>query len=213
MEQHATYDQVIGELRKAYDRKAEERDGKEISSWKMDERQRFLALLQEEGKQSLLEIGAGTGACSKFFQDSGLEVITTDLSPENVRLCREKGLTAYVMDFLELEFSLCSFDAIYALNCLLHVPKRDLPSVLQAIRGLLKPRGLFYLGVYGGKEYEGVYPEDDYEPKRFFSFFPDERLEEIVTRPFELVDFRQVPLQGDELHFQALVLRRGRDGE
>lgn len=212
MEQQATYDQVVDDLREAYDRKAQERDSVEISPWKIEERQRFLSLLREEGKRSLLEIGAGTGVYSKFFQDSGLEVIATDLSPKNVRLCREKGLTAYVMDFLELEFPPCSFDAIYALNCLLHVPKRDLPSVLQAIRGLLKPGGLFYLGVYGGKEYEGVYQEDDYEPKRFFSFFPDERIEEIVTRSFELVDFRQVPLKGDEFHFQALILRRGRDG-
>jgi hypothetical protein len=28
----------------------------------------------------------------------------------------------------------------------------------------------FYLGMYGGKEYEGVWPEDEYEPERFFCF-------------------------------------------
>jgi SAM-dependent methyltransferase len=207
------YDQVIASLREAYDRKAEERDNKETSSWKLEERQRFLALLQEEGKQSLLEIGAGTGACSKFFQDSGLEVIATDLSPENVRLCREKGLTAYEMDFFHLDFPPRSFDAVHALNCLLHVPKKDLPEVLQAIRVLLKPGGLFYLGVYGGKESERVYPEDHYEPKRFFSFHSDEQLEAVVTRFFELVDFRQIPLKEGGFHFQALILRRSRDGE
>jgi SAM-dependent methyltransferase len=207
-----TYNQVIASLREAYDRKVEERDKKETSSWKFEERQRFLAVLQEEGKQSLLEIGAGTGACSKFFQDSGLEVIATDLSPENVQRCCEKGLTAYEMDFFHLDFPPRSFDAVHALNCLLHVPKKDLPEVLQAIQTLLKPGGLFYLGVYGGKESEGVYPEDHYEPKRFFSFLSDEQLEAVATEFFELVDFRQIPLKGDEFHFQALILRRGRDG-
>jgi SAM-dependent methyltransferase len=208
-----TYGQVMTSLREAYDRQAEERDKREISSWKLEERQRFLALLQEEGKQSLLEIGAGTGACSKFFQDGGLEVIATDLSSENVKRCREKGLTAYEMDFFHLDFPPRSFDAVHALNCLLHVPKRDLPEVLQAIRALLKPGGLFYLGVYGGKESEGVYPEDHYEPKRFFSFLSDEQIEAVATKLFELVDFRQIPLQGDEFHFQALILRQGHDGE
>lgn len=208
-----TYDQVIASLREAYDRKAEKRDNKETSPWKLEERQRFLALLQEEGKRSLLEIGAGTGACSKFFQNGGLEVIATDLSPENVKRCREKGLTAYEMDFFHLDFPAGAFDAVHALNCLLHVPKKDLPEVLQAIRVLLKPGGLFYLGVYGGKDSEGFHPEDDYEPKRFFSFHSDEQLEAVATRFFELVDFGQVPLKGDELHFQALVLRRSRDGE
>jgi SAM-dependent methyltransferase len=207
------YEQVIDDLRDAYDRKAEERDNKETSPWKLEERQRFLALLQEEGKRSLLEIGAGTGACGKFFQDSGLEVIVTDLSPENAKLCRQKGLTAYEMDFLHLDFSPHSFDAVHALNCLLHVPKKDLPEVLQAIRTLLKLGGLFYLGMYGGKEFEGVYSEDHYEPKRFFSFHSDKQLETVSTRFFELVDFRQIPLKKDELHFQALILRRSRDGE
>lgn len=208
-----TYGQVIASLREAYDRQAEERDKRETSPWKLGERRRFLALLREEGKQSLLEIGAGTGACSKFFQDGGLEVIATDLSPENVKRCREKGLTAYEMDFFHLDFPPRSFDAVHALNCLLHVPKKDLPEILQAIRALLKPGGLFYLGVYGGKESEGVYPEDHYEPKRFFSFLSDEQLEAVATKFFELVDFRRIPLKEGEFHFQALILRRGHDGE
>jgi SAM-dependent methyltransferase len=208
-----TYSQVMASLREAYDRKAGERDRQVIPAWKLEERQRFLALLQKEGKHRLLEIGAGTGACSKFFQEGGLDVVATDLSPENVRLCREKGLTAYEMDFHHLSFSSCSFDAVHALNCLLHVPQQDLPQVLQAIRAVLKPGGLFYLGVYGGKESEGTYPGDDYEPKRFFSFLSDEQIEGIATGFFALVDFRQIPLEEEEFHFQALVLRRDHDAK
>ena len=208
-----TYSQVMTSLREAYDRKAEERDNKETSPWKLEERHRFLSMLQEEDKHSLLEIGAGTGQCTKFFQDSGLEVVATDLSPENVKRCREKGLTAYEMDFFHLDFPPGSFDAVHALNCLLHVPKKDLPAVLQGIRTVLKPGGLFYLGVYGGKERAGVWPEDDYEPKRFFSFLSDEQMEEMSTRFFDLVDFRRIPQEESEFHFQALILRRGCDGE
>jgi SAM-dependent methyltransferase len=74
-----------------------------------------------------LEIGAGTGNDGLYFQNNGLDVTCTDLSPDMVNLCREKGLKAYVMDFLSLDFPPGSFDAIYALNCLLHVPTRELP--------------------------------------------------------------------------------------
>lgn len=211
----ANYEQLINGLRESYNCKAEERDKDEIVSWKIEERYRFLSLLQEEDKRRLLEIGAGTGMHGKFFQDSGLEVICTDLSPENVRLCQEKGLTARVMDFLNLEFPASSFDAVYALNCLLHVPKKDLSRVLKAIQALLKSGGLFYLGVYGGKEYEGTWPEDRYEPKRFFSFLPDDQIKAITTRFFELVDFKRIDLESDDpgFHFQALILRRSRDVE
>ena len=103
-----------------------------------------------------------------------------------------------------------SFDAVFALNCLLHVPKKDLPQVLQAIRTLLKPDGLFYLGLYGGKEYEGTWPEDEYEPKRFFSFHTDDQIRKVVTGLFKLLYFKCIPLEGErDFHFQSLILRRG----
>lgn len=202
------YSQVINDLRESYNRMVEERDKKEIVSWKMEERQQFLSLLQKENKENLLEIGAGTGVHGKFFQDNGLEVICTDLSPELVKRCQEKGLTAYTMDFLNLDFPDCSFDAVYALNCLLHVPQKDLPKVLKAIQALLKPGGLFYLGVYGGIEREGTWPEDHYEPKRFFSFLSDDQIREIATEFFELIYFKRIPLEGEtDIHFQSMVLR------
>jgi SAM-dependent methyltransferase len=191
---------------------AEERDRRPIAAWKIAERQRFLSLLREEGKRSLLEIGAGTGVHSKFFQRNGLEVTSTDLSPRNVELCRKKGITAHVMDFLGLEFPDCSFDAVYALNCLIHVPQEDLARVLHAVRAPLKVGGLFYLGSYGGKTREGVWPGDHYRPKRFFSFLSDEEIKEITTRFFELVAFRRIPLEDEtDFHFQSLTLRRGPD--
>lgn len=208
----STYDQIITNLRQSYDRTAEERDQHEIESWKIKERAYFLALLHQQGKQNLLEIGAGPGWHGKFFQDNGLTVVCTDLSPEMVRLCRAKGLMAYAMDFLNLDFPERSFDAIYALNCLLHVPKKDLPQVLRTLRALLRPAGLFYLGLYGGKEHDGVWPEDHHEPKRFFSFHTDEQIRQVVTECFELLYFKQVPLEGEDLgfHFQSLILRRSR---
>ncbi|MFZ6026907.1 MAG: class I SAM-dependent methyltransferase [Chloroflexota bacterium] len=72
-----------------------------------------------------------------------------DLSPEMVRLCRQKGLATSVMDMAELDFSPASFGAI-AMNSLLHLPKTALPGVLRQIHRVLKPDGLFYLGVHGG---------------------------------------------------------------
>ena len=98
MTSSSAYNQTTANLRQSYDRTAEERDQYKIAPWKIEERARFLALLQKEGKRNLLEIGAGTGQHGKFFQDNGLTVVCTDLSPEMVRLCRAKGLAAYTMD-------------------------------------------------------------------------------------------------------------------
>jgi SAM-dependent methyltransferase len=203
------YQQVIATLRMAYNHEeAERRDRKEKDSWKISERQQFLKLLQQQGKTTLLEIGAGTGKDSLFFQDNGLQVVCTDLSPAMVNLCRKKGLQAYVMDFLSLDFPSASFDAIYALNCLLHVPTHDLPAVLRSLRDLLRPGGLFFLGVYGGIEWEGVHEEDWHNPPRFFAFHTDEFMQRTAAPFFDLVSFKTIPLQGEKLHFQSIVLRR-----
>src|SRR2546423_12511917 len=94
------YQQVTASLRQSYNRdRAEQRDKTEKDWWKVEDRQQFLEMVQQEGKTTLLEVGAGTGIDSLFFQEHGLTVVATDLSPDMVAMCREKGLQAYVMDF------------------------------------------------------------------------------------------------------------------
>ena len=205
------YDQVIDGLRQAYDNSAEERDAGNagrLTPWKVATRADFLSLLQAEGKRSLLEIGGGPGHFAAFFRDAGLDVVMTDLSPAMVRLAQAKGLDARVMDFLNLDFPPASFDAVFALNCLLHVPSADLPRVLAAIHRVLRPGGLFFYGVYGGHSFEGIWPEDHHEPKRYFVFYPDDELRQRVAGLFDEVSFRAIPVEGEtESHFQELILR------
>lgn len=202
------YEDVLESLRQAYDRGAEQRDGAGLPAWKLAEREDFLARLKSEGKLSLLEIGAGPGHFSAFFRDLGLDVTCTDLSPEMVRLCRAKGLRAYVMDFLHLDFPPASFDAVFALNCLLHVPGVDLDRVLAAVHRLLRPDGLFFYGVYGGWSFEGIWPEDEHNPQRYFVFYTDDELRRRVAGLFDEVSFRAIEVDHDrESHFQSLILR------
>ena len=156
----------------------------------------------------MLEIGAGTGVHGKFFQDNGMQVVCTDLSPEMVKRCREKGLEAHEMDFLSLDFPPGSFEAVFAMNCLLHVPRSDLPAVLAIIQKLLGDNGLFYWGQYGGPEQAGVSEEDHYEPKRYYSLLTDDQLKSISEQYFEMVSFKAIDIEDGEMHFQALVLRK-----
>ena len=196
-------------LIQSYNNHAEERDTYTMDAWKIEERENFLKLLQSKNKGALLEIGAGTGRDSKFFQDNGLNVTCIDLSPEMVKLCQQKGLSAQVMDMTDLDFHSNSFDAVYALNSLLHIPKADFRNVLENVKKVLKPSGLFYLGVYGSdEEFEGVWEQDAYNPKRFFSFHTDENIQETTAEKFELLYFKRIPTAGDHLHFQSLILKK-----
>jgi SAM-dependent methyltransferase len=216
------YAQLNRDLRRAYDAMAEVRDAMDDEAWKQAERARFRDLLRAAGATSLLEIGAGHGVSGRFFADAGFEVVCVDLSPELVARCRAKGLAAHVMDFGALEFPAASFHAGFGMqssrfgsqatpNCLLHVPRANLGRVLRSIRRVLAPGGLFYWGQYGGHDFEGVYPEDTYEPKRFFSRMTDERIQRAASKAFEIVDFRSVP-RDKGWSYQALVLRRNSGG-
>jgi SAM-dependent methyltransferase len=199
------YDDVTESLRTSYDLGAERRDRIIKEPWKLAERQAFLDRLCAAGCVRLLEIGAGTGQDAAFFAANGLDVTATDLSPEMVARCAAKGLRAHVMDFLGLDFPAGAFDGVYAMNCLLHVPDADLPAVLATVARLLVPGGLFFVGVYGGRDEEGVWDGDSHTPPRFFSRRADARLQEFARRHFEVVDFHTTG--AGQNRFQSLTLR------
>jgi SAM-dependent methyltransferase len=205
----ADYQQVRDDLRRAYDGAADRRDRQGKQPWKLAERAAFLRRLRQANCTRLLEIGAGTGQDSVFFASHGLDVVATDISAAMVTRCRDKGLDARVMDFSQLDFPAESFDAVYAMNCLLHVPNAELPAVLISIARVLGPGGLFFLGVYGGGEetQEGSAEWDDHVPARFFSWRTDDQIVRFARESFDLIDFH-IAQAGTQHRFQSLTLRR-----
>ncbi len=204
-----THSQFRDNLRLTYDRQASKRDASSIEEWKIKERASFLSLLKKENKHKLLEIGSGPGKDSLFFQEQGLQVTSIDLSLEMIKLCLQKGLTAQVMDMTNLDFPPNSFDAVYALNSLLHLTKDELPDVLRQIDTIMTPDGLFFMGVYGGEDFEGIREDDKDDPKRFFSYFTDDHLIQVVSIVFDVVSFKPIPVgTKNNLHFQSFVLKK-----
>jgi len=195
-------------LRGIYDRAVTKRERTPTPAWEIEPRDAFLRLLEEESAQSLLELGAATGRDGAFFREHGIAVMCTDLSPEMVQRCQQQGLEARVMEVGDLRFEPETFDAAYAKNCLIHVPNAELETTLAGIARVLKPRGLFYLSVYGGSAFEGIWDGDSWEEKRFFSFRSDEELRAAVTRSFDVYSFEAIPHGFGGYHYQSLVLRK-----
>jgi SAM-dependent methyltransferase len=203
-----SYDAVLPGLRTAYDAKVEERDAHAVEPWKEIERARFLARLRDEQRTTLVDIGAGPGTHGAYFRDAGLDVTCVDLSPAMVKRCRERGLTAYNQDVVHLDLP-TRFGAAWAMNSLLHTPPGDLRRALEAVKGVLEPGGDFFLGQYGGVEFEGPWLGDGYDPPRYFSRLTDADLTRVVSDVFTVEDFRPVDVgaPADFGHFQAFTLR------
>lgn len=203
------YADVIDGLRRSYDGAVEERSRNAAQPWKVRERVRYLDLLWSEGRRTLLEVGAGTGVHGRFFAGAGLDVVCTDLSPAMVEHMRAGGLEAHVCDFLSVSDLGRTFDAALAFNCLLHVPRADLPAALESISRAVVPGGLLYVGQYGGVEQAGPLDDDAYDPPRYFSWLTDDDLLAVLSAQFEVVSFDAVDAGGpdDGVHFQASILR------
>lgn len=199
-------------LADSYDAVAAKRDEMGEADWRWPIAEGFLDLMRAEGKSRLLEIGAGVGYTSRWFADRGVDVVATDLSPAQVELCREKGLEAHVREMSALGFPEGSFDAAWAMNCVHHVPSTELVTVLQGVADVLQPNGLLYIGVWGGRDEEGIYDDDFYPPPRFFALRSDAALRAAAEAVFTVESFEtfvpEIGKDDDGLHMQSMILRK-----
>lgn len=110
--------------------------------------QRFAARLAPGAR--ILELGCGSGRESAWMLAQGLYVHPTDGVAEmateaSVRL----GIPVSVLPFDQIE-AVAVYDGVWANACLLHVPRVDLPGILQRIRRAMTPSGLFYASYKAG---------------------------------------------------------------
>ena len=194
-------------LVQTYEKYAHDRAFHSPDAFKVRERSEFLKFLQDEGRETLLEIGCGPGGDALFFQNQGLRVLAVDNAPTMVKLTAEKGIPARILDCYNLDEINERFDAVYTMNCLLHIPKRDLDQVLDLISGRLNENGIMYIGIWGDQNFEGIWEKDRYEPKRFFSFWKTEALLEVLQRSFKLEYYRRLEPHEGRI-FNSIVVRK-----
>lgn len=195
-------------LAAVYDAHVDDRERRGEPAWLAPFRADFADRLPAGAR--LLELGSGVGYTARWFADRGVDVVASDLSPANVRKCREKGLRAEVVDMSELPFADRSFDAIWAFSCLMHIPGADLERTLRSIARVLVEGGLCWAGTWGDPvESEGPWENDWYEPKRFYAIRSDETMRSAYESVFDVVSFRAAdPEPAFDWHYQIALLRR-----
>lgn len=93
----------------------------------------------------ILEIGCGTGRFSRLLASRAEKVLAVDLSPQMIRLAKERSKLYPNIDFIEGDaatFHLPNnqFDCIATLTTMHHLP---IESILEKIKKALKPGGVF----------------------------------------------------------------------
>lgn len=202
---------IKAELIRTYDASAATRDERGEPDWRDDHRRALAATLTNEGRTRILEIGAGPGHSSVYFAAQGFAVVATDLSPGNVDRCLAKGLDAHVADFTDLDFPDGSFDAIWAMSCLMHATEPDFAVAIEEMARVLTPGGIVIAGMWGGDGTAEVLEDDVIEPPRFFAWRTDDHVRasfstRFVIEAFEVIDG---PLDDPrEEHYQLVRMRK-----
>jgi SAM-dependent methyltransferase len=177
----------------------------------------FIRLLKSEGRHAVLELGCGTGIEGLKFVGAGIHYTGVDLSEESIHLARAKGLDASVASGRSLPFADAAFPAVWTMSTLLHVPNDAIHDVVGELVRVATPGAPIGVGLWSGDDEELVNPEDEDEPRRFFSRRSDSSLRRIfgahgVVEHFETwpegTGAESGPGAGQwAQHYQFLVLR------
>lgn len=113
---------------------------------------KFLELLGPDA--CILDFGCGSGRDTKYFLSRGYRVDAVDGSEKLCRIAGKlSGIKVRQMLFQELD-AVNQYDGIWACASILHLPGRELETVLEKIAVALKKNGILYISFKYG-EFEG----------------------------------------------------------
>jgi SAM-dependent methyltransferase len=167
---------AIQRTRAAYDRIAPaylERNGGPPPPELIASVDRFAATLGPGAR--VLDLGCGPGIHTAWLRERGLRAVGGDLSTGMLdQACRFAGPPLVQLDMRALPFPSGSFDGVWWMASLLHLPKAEAPIALAEARRVLVPGGLLAFDVQEG---EGETWQDNYGtglPRFFARYGSDE---------------------------------------
>ncbi len=136
-------------------------------------------------KSYILDFGCGSGRDSKYFMEKGYKVKAIDGSIEMCKLASkyiDQNVECMKFDELNEENT---YDAIWACSSILHVEKKELPSILSKMIRALKPNGVIFTAFKKGDGYE-------IKEGKYYNFLTKEELEQIlnnINQNIKIIDY------------------------
>jgi ubiquinone/menaquinone biosynthesis C-methylase UbiE len=136
--------------------------------------------------KKVIDLGCGAGRDAAVFVENGFDYTGIDVSKGMLKVASErvpKGKFEQ-MDFSKTNFPDNTFDGFWAAASFLHVPKKDVNTVLQEVKRITKDSGVGFISV---KEKtgisEGLVNEEKYEGiSRYFSFYTQDEFKGLLEQ-------------------------------
>ena len=148
--------------------------------------------------KKVLDIGCGAGRDAPVFLKHGFDYLGIDGSRGMVKVARARTKRAKfkLMDFYKLRSPPHSFDGIWAVASLVHIPKKRMVRALQGIKRILKPDGIGFIVMREKKGIsEGFFPyAKNPGTYRYWSFYTKTEFAHVLNRSgFRVVKFMKHP--------------------
>ena len=157
--------------------------------------QRLLSNLPKDSR--ILEIGSAFARDAEYVESLGYKVQCTDATQDFVRLMKEKGHDAYLLNVLTDDLG-SDWDVIFA-NCVfLHFTEAEFKLVLNKIKKALRPGGILGFAVKRGEG--SKWSEEKIGAPRYFQYWQQEGLRQLVDDVgLKIIDIRDgVPESADQ---------------
>ncbi len=163
---------------------------------------RFVQQLQ--GK-TVLDVGCGPGTHAMFFNQVGLDVTCVDVSETMLKKCESKGLKTLLVDLQEMNFPDRTIDGIWAVSSIIHIRKQNLLAVIKKWHRMLRPEGMVFIAVKEGAKEGFEYTKELPQAKRWFAYFSDEEVRQLVAPFFEVVFYSREPTETGAVYLNYLM--------
>ncbi|MGH1491673.1 MAG: class I SAM-dependent methyltransferase [Acidimicrobiales bacterium] len=160
------------DLRSYYEEEARIEWRQSPSGRRVELRDQFLKLLSDEGRRTVVDLGAGPGGDGQAFTDAGHHYVGLDLAHGNGVLARRDGLTVLQGSIGAPPFRPGAFDAGWSMSTLMHIPTEQVEATLAATAKLLQPGAPLLIGLWGGERRDLIDEKKIAGQRRLFSLRP-----------------------------------------
>ena len=158
----------------------------------------LIKLVSKYGEKNILDIGCATGEYCKELKELGFIYTGVDLNPKYIKIARENGIKACLMNVKDLKFEDNSFETSLLFEVLEHID--DLDVALDEVKRVTSKNilitvpncGDFYKLKFHGLTYEHMLEKDH------INFFTKKKLEDLLSnhfKKFKVIEAEQLSIE------------------
>lgn len=200
---------TLADLRSYYEREAELKHRGRPRRNRVRARDDYIELLRAEGRERVVDFGAGPAGDVVGFVEAGIACIGVDLAFGNAKLAADQELLVVHGSIAAPPFRAASFDAGWSMSTLMHVPEAEVPDVVRAMTVPLESGAPLMIGLWGGARRDEISTTQIAGEQRLFSMRPLQMNRDLLSSAGAVEHSETWDVGPEGWHYQLFRIRVG----